>query len=476
MVLRSLPDTGYCGVIAPYIYQRRRADRRVVPSWHSPNLRIRDATIPNFSRIACNFEPPVLPCLSFILPCRYEFSPIDRFSRLVMRSFLCSPCLLCRRTIRNLQLNTTLVPRRILATSTTNPAPIDIPKLIISPGSTHHNSLPSFLEYATRKNLAPTRTVYVGTHYEYTVALSLLRLGFSLLRTGRRSDAGIDLIGHWVLPPLREPLPIIAQCKVRTRGCTCSPQNIRELEGSFQGIPADWRKKDVLGLLVTTQNASRGVLDALRRSRWPLGFVKISREGAIEQFLWNQVASQRGLEGVGVTTRHTPKALLGSSQEQESNEGNGLMKTRKGRKKVAEKFKNAGTVKDIQLTWIGTPIFPEREGLDEETTKLMGFIAPEDNEPLSKRTISKPTTGVRRAAASKSAKKTASVAAKRGRPLGSPNKTKTATTITSATKRGRGRPPGAKNKGSTTTTSATKRGRGRPPGSKNKAKDALPNG
>jgi hypothetical protein len=261
------------------------------------------------------------------------------------------------------------VPRRIATTSAQNAAPVDIPKLIRSPGSKHHNSLPSYLEYAERTNLNPETTVYVGTHYEYTSALALQRLGFSLLRTGRVSDAGIDLIGHWVLAPLREPLPVFMQCKARNY--STNPQNVRELEGSFQGTPPDWKNKDVLGLLVTTRKATKGTLEALGQSRLPMGFVLITREGTIQQFVWNRAASERGLEGVGVTVRHTPRALLADLEEEEVEEG----ATKAAKKRIA-KYKNTGTRKDIQLTWMGSPIFPDREGLDQETIKLMRQIIP----------------------------------------------------------------------------------------------------
>jgi hypothetical protein len=252
------------------------------------------------------------------------------------------------------------VPRRIATTSAANAAPVDIPKLILSAGSLHHNSLPSFLEYAKRTNLAADRTTYVGTHYEYITALSLLRLGFSLLRVGGKSDAGIDLIGHWVLATLREPLRVFIQCKARK--ISVSPCHIRELEGSFQGIPPDWKNKDVLGLLITNNKATKGTLKALGNSRWPMGFVMVSKEGLIQQFIWNRAAAERGLEGVGVTLRHTPRALLVNKETE-------IQPTKAG--KNAAKFKNAGTEKDIQLTWMGSPIFPNRDTLDENTLRLM---------------------------------------------------------------------------------------------------------
>ncbi len=172
----------------------------------------------------------------------------------------------------------------------------------ITPGSENHNDLPSFLTYAERVNLLPSKTVYVGTHYEYTVADALKRLGFTLTRTGRQSDHGIDLIGTWTLNLFPFPLRVFAQCKANNQ--KLSPASVRELEGAFNAAPASWRGEDVLGLLAGTQNATRGVRDALVRSRWPMGFLKISREGLVEQFLWNKSATERGLEGVDVGTRH----------------------------------------------------------------------------------------------------------------------------------------------------------------------------
>jgi hypothetical protein len=257
------------------------------------------------------------------------------------------------------------IPRRIATTSATNAAPVDIPKLILSPGSEFHNSLPSFIEYAKRRGLPANTTTYVGTHYEYTTALSLLRLGFSLLRVGKRFDDGIDLIGHWVLAPLREPLRVIIQCKARS--ISVSPCHVRELEGSFYGAPYDWRNKDVLGLLVTPEKATKGTLRAMAESRWPMGFVMISKEGLIQQFVWNKAAAARGLEGVGVVLRHAPRALFPGLQEPQNTN------TPKVSKKLA-KFKNTGTTKDIVLTWMGSPIFPDRETLDDKTLDLMRTI------------------------------------------------------------------------------------------------------
>ncbi|KAL2120483.1 hypothetical protein VTJ04DRAFT_4510 [Mycothermus thermophilus] len=201
------------------------------------------------------------------------------------------------------------------------------------PSSLNHTSLPTFLDYASRTNLDPSSTVYVGTHFEYTVAGALARLGLDLRRVGGISDCGIDLLGTWTLPfpppasssssgkSLRSrPRPflrVIAQCKAVQRP---GPHLVRELEGAFAGAPAGWRAwkspdggdengagRGVLGLLVTQRPATKGIREALARSRWPMGFVACSREGEVSQLLWNRRAEEEGLEGfgVGVSNYHT---------------------------------------------------------------------------------------------------------------------------------------------------------------------------
>lgn len=258
-----------------------------------------------------------------------------------------------------------LISRRILTTSTSNTAPIDIPKVLVSPGSRHHNSLSSFLEHAERRSLNANSTVYNGTKYEYKAAESLKNLGFSLIRTGRTSDAGLDLVGYWILPPLREPLPIIVQCKATGTGCT--PAYVRELEGSLGSVPVDWQRKDVLGLLVCMQKATSGVLKAIAKSRHPLGYVKITRDGTVEQCFWNRAANERGLEGVGVVVRHTPRVLLPAPEEWDTDD----VSVKKHDREIARKFRDTGTHQDIQITWLGSPIKPDLETVDDAITTLL---------------------------------------------------------------------------------------------------------
>jgi hypothetical protein len=264
--------------------------------------------------------------------------------------------------------------------------PLPLPKIVITPGSKHHNSLPSYIEYAKRKNLEPTKSVFIGTHYEYVVALSLLRLGFSLIRTGRRDDLGIDLLGHWTLSQFSHQLPVILQCKSRSFGSVCAPRHVRELEGAFRGKPAGWKNVDVLGLLATTERATRGVLNALGASGKPMGFVKISRTGNIEQFVWNKAAAERGLEGVGVQLRYTPRALsrpFGSDFQGVEGEKWTAGVTRPITQKP--KVSDSGAETDVQLTWMGLPIFPILEDLAPVTKELMAVVAPERRRPQAKK-------------------------------------------------------------------------------------------
>lgn len=192
-----------------------------------------------------------------------------------------------------------------------------IPALIYpSPLSQHHTDLSSFLSYAARTNLDPTSTFYVGTHFEYTACAALARLGFSLRRVGGTSDCGIDLLGTWELPSPRAPrapqssppsLRILAQCKAVQRP---GPHLVRELEGAFAGAPVGWRGRrgaisGVMGVLVTEKSATKGIREALGRSRWPMMFVACSRAGKVGQVLWNRGAEVEGLEGLGVGTRYT---------------------------------------------------------------------------------------------------------------------------------------------------------------------------
>ncbi|KAH8912216.1 hypothetical protein BR93DRAFT_973742 [Coniochaeta sp. PMI_546] len=172
----------------------------------------------------------------------------------------------------------------------------------------NHHDLSSFLSYAERANLPPKSTVYVGTHYEYTVQESLASHGFTLRRVGGASDYGIDLLGTWSLPSLPHPLRVIVQCKALA---SPRPASIRELEGAFVGAPAGWRRgegvigSNVVGLLVAPGQSTKGVRDAISRSRWPMGFVSCAQDtGAVRQFIWNQAAVREGLEGVGVAFRH----------------------------------------------------------------------------------------------------------------------------------------------------------------------------
>jgi len=217
-----------------------------------------------------------------------------------------------------------------------------IPPRLLPPTDQKHHDLPSFLDHATRNNLNVESTVYRGTHFEYIVAAALHAMNFKLQRTGRSNDLGIDLVGHWSLPTERKKksyeVPVILQCKAARP----TPSMIRELEGAYTGAPAGWRGEGVLALLANVHPSTKGVREAVQRSRWPLGVLQVTRDGEVKQFLWNAVAAQAGLEGLGVALRYASKrgGLLEASESDEQEEG---------------------AASSIGLTWLGKPWLPSAE-------------------------------------------------------------------------------------------------------------------
>lgn len=165
-----------------------------------------------------------------------------------------------------------------------------------------HHDLETYLDYASRSGLDPKSTVYVGTHYEYTVQEVLKRLGFSLQQTGGASDYGIDLLGEWKLPAVPLNLRVLVQCKALAK--KSGPNFVRELEGAFAGAPSGWQGNGVIGLLVSQKPATKGMREALARSRWPMGAITCTGEGGLVQMLWNDRANEEGLTGVGVGIRY----------------------------------------------------------------------------------------------------------------------------------------------------------------------------
>lgn len=204
------------------------------------------------------------------------------------------PVLPTSRVSINVPLASTWTTKRLSSSTATLYYP--------EPPTANHNDLPSFLKYAERSGLDPKTTLYVGTHYEYTIAQVLSKYGFYLQRVGGQSDFGIDLLGTWTVPSSSEPLKVLIQCKAIAR--KSSPNLVRELEGAFVGAPVGWKGHGVLGIFATEKTATKGVRDSLGRSKWPMVFVSCSREGRVQQMLWNQRAEEEGLEGLGVGMRH----------------------------------------------------------------------------------------------------------------------------------------------------------------------------
>ncbi|KAI1306878.1 hypothetical protein F5Y03DRAFT_130903 [Xylaria venustula] len=208
-----------------------------------------------------------------------------------------------------------------------------------APSKDQHHDLASYIAYAKRTGLDVESKVFIGTHYEYSIAAALRPLGFHLRRIGGQSDKGIDLLGTWSVPsaPAHLPLRVLLQCKAysATRAARIGPQFIRELEGAYLGAPSGWRGSGVVGLLVTQRPATKGVRDALAHSRWPLGYVSYSPDGVLEQMLWNRRAEEEGLEGMGVTAKLSGEDRHGDAQR-------------------------------LVLTWNGRPYLPLPTNMEEE--------------------------------------------------------------------------------------------------------------
>ncbi|KAI1840081.1 hypothetical protein JX266_013708 [Neoarthrinium moseri] len=171
------------------------------------------------------------------------------------------------------------------------------------PSSKEHHDVPSYEAYATRIGLDKNATVYVGTRYEYTVAAALRQFGFDLTRIGRAGDYGIDLLGTWAVPSAPRPLRVLLQCKVSSANTRIGPSMVREIEGAFTGAPPGWRGSSVIGLLVTHRPSTKGIRESLGRSKWPMGFISCSSDGAVQQMLWNSRAEEEGLAGMGIGVR-----------------------------------------------------------------------------------------------------------------------------------------------------------------------------
>ena len=128
---------------------------------------------------------------------------------------------------------------------------------------------------------------------------------------------------------------MLVQCKASQP----QPSLVRELEGAYAGAPAGWRGEGVLALLVASTEATKGVREAVQRSRWPVGVMLVTREGELRQFLWNAEAARIGLEGLGVLVRYKDGRGKRTVQEEDADV-----------KKSGERAKGS-----LGLTWMGKP-------------------------------------------------------------------------------------------------------------------------
>ncbi|PWY89527.1 hypothetical protein BO94DRAFT_565318 [Aspergillus sclerotioniger CBS 115572] len=207
----------------------------------------------------------------------------------------------------------------------------------------NHHSLPSFLTHATRTSLPPTSTTYIGTHYEYTTQQTLLSSALLLHRTGGRSDAGLDLLGTWHLPTHEHPLRVLVQCKaLKTK---LGPNLVRELEGTFSQAPVGWRGSGVVGVLVSPREATKGVREALARSRFPIVWCLVELGGRLRQVLWNGAVEGLGVGELGV------RVVYGGGEDK-GGDGNGVELTWEG-EEVPGMEEVVGRMEDVQRRWFG---------------------------------------------------------------------------------------------------------------------------
>lgn len=125
---------------------------------------------------------------------------------------------------------------------------------------------------------------------------------------------------------------------------------MRELEGSFRQSPGDKTTTTSndnavgggkVGILVSTREATKGVRDAMARSAYPLMWMMVERNGALQQALWNAKVEELGLGALGVEVQYGA-------------DGSGSDSTTKG---------------NIALTWDGEEI-PDMNEIQQDMAAL----------------------------------------------------------------------------------------------------------
>ncbi len=173
------------------------------------------------------------------------------------------------------------------------------------------------------------------------------------------ADGRTDEVDH--SEKVREKIKVVIQCKrispTARAARSIGPNVLRELEGAFRGAPVGWRAREgVLGVLVSTRAATKGVIEGMRRSERALAWVLLDEikdvesnaagraevesaedddgdyhvgrsevegdrgigngseeadaeytvvNGRIKQILWNQKARELGLDGLDVVKRYS---------------------------------------------------------------------------------------------------------------------------------------------------------------------------
>lgn len=194
----------------------------------------------------------------------------------------------------------------------------------------------------TPRSQSSIETSLTHNSCRYVVKRTLYYKNMILSRTGGRDDGGIDLRGEWHIPipprpdpnsvlqsdtepkphrhhehycdhnddyepseeppsgyPRTKPIRVIIQCKGLTT-VPAGPNLIRELAGAISSSMGG-----TIGILATMTPCTTGCRNAIRYSSKPMGYVCISEDGVIKQFVWNHRAELIVGTGLRVGVRNT---------------------------------------------------------------------------------------------------------------------------------------------------------------------------
>jgi hypothetical protein len=131
-----------------------------------------------------------------------------------------------------------------------------------------------------------------GLKYEYDVLKFLKRFGFSLERTGRSGDRGVDFRGVWRLPDLT--VPVVGQCKNEKK--PVSSRYIREFIGTLHD-----EKQNAVGVFVSNSHFSKECR-LTAAVEVPLLFCQLENDKLV--WIYLNVAAQKRIPNLTITAQN----------------------------------------------------------------------------------------------------------------------------------------------------------------------------